>query len=182
MLNLSKWLKCCMCTQYTCQFNLWSVEGAISTFCLLYIESFFFLFFIKTFLVILDSHNLSWTSSWMGFIRTFKLRPVTRNPGSNELNYTLSVCLSLFVCLSLCVCVVQVFSQLRGALGGAAVSVHLVEVSPKLSQVQAQCLTGDQSQVSASEDEPVYRQGTSTTGLPISWYRNLDDVPRGSNL
>ncbi|XP_013999513.2 protein arginine methyltransferase NDUFAF7, mitochondrial isoform X2 [Salmo salar] len=78
--------------------------------------------------------------------------------------------------------ILRVFSQLRGALGGAAVSVHLVEVSPKLSQVQAQCLTGDQSQVSASEDEPVYRQGTSTTGLPISWYRNLDDVPRGFSI
>ncbi|XP_041722011.1 protein arginine methyltransferase NDUFAF7, mitochondrial isoform X1 [Coregonus clupeaformis] len=76
----------------------------------------------------------------------------------------------------------RVFSQLRGALGEAAVSVHLVEVSPKLSQVQAQCLTGDQSQVSASEDEPVYRQGTTTTGLPISWYRNLDDVPRGFSI
>ncbi|XP_064781600.1 protein arginine methyltransferase NDUFAF7, mitochondrial [Oncorhynchus masou masou] len=78
--------------------------------------------------------------------------------------------------------ILRVFSQLRGALGGAAVSVHLVEVSPKLSQVQAQCLTGDQSQVSASEDEPVYRQGTATTGLPISWYRNLDDVPRGFSI
>uniref|UniRef100_A0A4W5MRJ0 Protein arginine methyltransferase NDUFAF7 n=1 Tax=Hucho hucho TaxID=62062 RepID=A0A4W5MRJ0_9TELE len=73
--------------------------------------------------------------------------------------------------------ILRVFSQLRGALGGAAVSVHLVEVSSKLSQAQA--LTRDQSQVWAREDEPVYRQGTTTAGLPISWYRNLDDVPRG---
>ncbi|XP_029534834.2 protein arginine methyltransferase NDUFAF7, mitochondrial-like [Oncorhynchus nerka] len=67
-----------------------------------------------------------------------------------------------------------VISQLRGA----AVSVHLVEVSSKLSQA----LTRDQSQGWARKDEPVYRQGTTTTGLPISWCRNLDDVPRGSNL
>ncbi|KAK6297254.1 hypothetical protein J4Q44_G00318370 [Coregonus suidteri] len=78
--------------------------------------------------------------------------------------------------------ILRVFSQLRGALGGTAVSVHLVEVSSKLSQVQAQALTRDQSQVSAREDEPVYRQGTTTTGLPISWYRNLDDVPRGFSI
>ena len=88
---------------------------------------------------------------------------------SNKLNCETIRCLS--------VCVVQVISHLRGALGGAAVSVHLVEVSSKLSQA----LTRDQSQVWARKDEPVYRQGTTTTGLPISWYRNLDDVPRGSN-
>lgn len=71
------------------------------------------------------------------------------------------------------------FTQLGTVLAGAAISVHLVEVSPKLSQVQAQCLTGDQSQVSASEDEPAYRTGTTTTGLPISWYRRINDVPKG---
>lgn len=65
-------------------------------------------------------------------------------------------------------------------LSGTAISVHLVEVSPKLSQVQAQCLTGDQSQVSASENDPAYRMGTTSTGLPISWYRRIDDVPKGS--
>lgn len=78
--------------------------------------------------------------------------------------------------------VLRVFSQLKPALGDAAVSIHLVEVSPRLSQVQAQCLTGDQSQVAASEEEPVYRHGTTSTGLPISWYRRLDDVPRGFSI
>lgn len=105
-------------------------------------------------------------SEWMGAGKPSRFQLVEFGPGRGSLAND----------------ILRVFSQLRGALGGAAVSVHLVEVSPKLSQVQAQCLTGDQSQVSASEDEPVYRQGTSTTGLPISWYRNLDDVPRGFSI
>ncbi|XP_041951365.1 protein arginine methyltransferase NDUFAF7, mitochondrial [Alosa sapidissima] len=78
--------------------------------------------------------------------------------------------------------ILRVFSQLKTVLSGAAISVHLVEVSPKLSQVQAQCLTGDQSQVSASENEPAYRTGTTSTGLPISWYRRVDDVPKGFSI
>uniref|UniRef100_A0A674AQD0 Protein arginine methyltransferase NDUFAF7 n=1 Tax=Salmo trutta TaxID=8032 RepID=A0A674AQD0_SALTR len=65
---------------------------------------------------------------------------------------------------------------------GRGILVHLVEVSSKLSQVQAQALMRNQSQVWARKDEPVYRQGTITTGLPISWYRNLDDVPRGFSI
>lgn len=78
--------------------------------------------------------------------------------------------------------ILRVFSQLKTVLSGTAISVHLVEVSPKLSQVQAQCLTGDQSQVSASENEPAYRMGTTSTGLPISWYRRIDDVPKGFSI
>uniref|UniRef100_A0A8C7UKY2 Protein arginine methyltransferase NDUFAF7 n=1 Tax=Oncorhynchus mykiss TaxID=8022 RepID=A0A8C7UKY2_ONCMY len=105
-------------------------------------------------------------SEWMGAGKPSRFQLVEFGPGRGSLAND----------------ILRVFSQLRGALGGAAVSVHLVEVSPKLSQVQAQFLTGDQSQVSASEDEPVYRQGTTTTGLPISWYRNLDDVPRGFSI
>lgn len=71
--------------------------------------------------------------------------------------------------------------QLRSTLGQTEVSVHLVEVSPRLSQVQARLLTRDQNQPAASEDQPVYRQGTTSAppGLPVSWYRQLDDVPRG---
>ncbi|XP_036397931.1 protein arginine methyltransferase NDUFAF7, mitochondrial [Megalops cyprinoides] len=78
--------------------------------------------------------------------------------------------------------ILRVFSQLRGALGGAALSLHLVEVSPRLSQVQARCLTGDQNRASGSEEEPTYRRGTSTTGLPVAWYRRLEDVPRGFSI
>lgn len=72
------------------------------------------------------------------------------------------------------------FGQLRSVLGGASVSLHLVEVSPALSRLQAQNLTGDSSQEADAEDEPVYRSGETAAGLPVSWYRRLDDVPTGT--
>ncbi|KAJ8290572.1 hypothetical protein GJAV_G00014740 [Gymnothorax javanicus] len=78
--------------------------------------------------------------------------------------------------------ILRVFSQLQPVLGGTSPSVHLVEVSPWLSKVQAQMLTGDQNQVFGGEDNPIYRRGTTGTGLPISWYRGLDDVPKGFSV
>ncbi|KAG7257157.1 hypothetical protein CRUP_023678 [Coryphaenoides rupestris] len=53
--------------------------------------------------------------------------------------------------------------------------------SPEISQVfgEAQVLTGVHHQPADSEDQPAYLQGTSATGLPVSWYRRLDDVPAG---
>ncbi|XP_060773986.1 protein arginine methyltransferase NDUFAF7, mitochondrial [Neoarius graeffei] len=76
----------------------------------------------------------------------------------------------------------RVFSQLQSALCGASVSVHLVEVSPKLSEVQARCLTGENSQVCVSDEECVYRTGTTHTGVPVSWYHRIDDIPRGFSI
>ncbi|XP_007255499.3 protein arginine methyltransferase NDUFAF7, mitochondrial [Astyanax mexicanus] len=78
--------------------------------------------------------------------------------------------------------ILRVFSQLQSALKGAAVSVHLVEVSPKLSQVQAECLAGDHTQVCVSDEEGVYRTGTTQSGLPVSWYHRVEDVPRGFSI
>lgn len=74
----------------------------------------------------------------------------------------------------------QVFSQLRTVLGETSVSLHLVEVSPALSQLQAQNLTGSRSWEADPEDKLVYRRGETTAGLPVSWYRRLDDVPTGT--
>ena len=74
----------------------------------------------------------------------------------------------------------QVFSQLQSVLSGASVSLHLVEVSPALSRLQAENLTGHCSQEADSEDEPVYRRGETAAGLPVSWYRRLEDVPTGT--
>lgn len=73
----------------------------------------------------------------------------------------------------------QVFSQLGSVLGQVSVSLHLVEVSPALSRLQAQKLTGTQNQEADSEDEPVYRRGRTGDGLQVSWYRRLEDVPPG---
>lgn len=78
--------------------------------------------------------------------------------------------------------ILRVFGQLQSVLCGASVSVHLVEVSPKLSEVQAHCLAGENTQVCVSDEESVYRTGTTHTGVPVSWYRRIDDVPRGFSI
>ncbi|XP_067240803.1 protein arginine methyltransferase NDUFAF7, mitochondrial isoform X2 [Chanodichthys erythropterus] len=77
--------------------------------------------------------------------------------------------------------ILRVFSQLKAVLGETDISVHLVEVSPKLSQLQAKCLTGDQTWT-CNDDQPVYRSGTTCTGLPIYWYHRIEDVPRGFSV
>ncbi|KAI5608062.1 protein arginine methyltransferase NDUFAF7, mitochondrial precursor [Silurus asotus] len=78
--------------------------------------------------------------------------------------------------------ILRVFSQLQSTLCGALVSVHLVEVSPKLSEVQAHCLAGENTQVCVSDNECVYRTGTTHTGLPVSWYHRIEDIPRGFSI
>ncbi|XP_073672820.1 protein arginine methyltransferase NDUFAF7, mitochondrial isoform X1 [Garra rufa] len=77
--------------------------------------------------------------------------------------------------------ILRVFSQLKAVLGETDISVHLVEVSPKLSQFQAECLTGDKAQT-CNDDQPAYRSGTTHTGLPIYWYHRIEDVPRGFSV
>ncbi|NXL83517.1 NDUF7 methyltransferase, partial [Alectura lathami] len=74
--------------------------------------------------------------------------------------------------------VLRVFSQLASLLSKCDISVHLVEVSPKLSETQAQMLTGGKVQP-APEDRPAYMTGISKTGIPIYWYRDIQDVPQG---
>lgn len=78
--------------------------------------------------------------------------------------------------------ILRVFRQLKSVLGEAEVSVHLVEVSPKLSQVQAEYLTSDQKLVCDDENELVYRSGTTHAGLPVYWYRRIEDVPKGFSV
>lgn len=74
----------------------------------------------------------------------------------------------------------QVFAQLQPVLSSASVSLHLVEVSPVLSRLQAENLVGTSDSVEVEpENEPVYRHGRTAAGLPVSWYRRLEDVPPG---
>ncbi|XP_030800835.1 protein arginine methyltransferase NDUFAF7, mitochondrial isoform X2 [Camarhynchus parvulus] len=74
--------------------------------------------------------------------------------------------------------ILRVFKQLASVLSKCDVSVHLVEVSPKLSEIQAVMLTGGKVQPSP-EDESAYMKGISKTGIPIFWYRDIQDVPPG---
>ncbi|XP_039980904.1 protein arginine methyltransferase NDUFAF7, mitochondrial [Xiphias gladius] len=105
-------------------------------------------------------------SEWMGAGGPKQLQLVELGPGKGSLASD----------------VLRVFGQLRSVLGDVSVSLHLVEVSPALSQLQAQNLTRDRSREAGAEDEPVYRRGETAAGLPVSWYRRLDDVPTGFSI
>ncbi|NWI92000.1 NDUF7 methyltransferase, partial [Pitta sordida] len=74
--------------------------------------------------------------------------------------------------------ILRVFNQLTSVLSKCDVSVHLVEVSPKLSEIQALMLTGGKVHPNP-EDKSAYMEGISKTGIPIFWYRDIQDVPPG---
>ncbi|XP_072217767.1 protein arginine methyltransferase NDUFAF7, mitochondrial isoform X2 [Leuresthes tenuis] len=100
-------------------------------------------------------------SEWMGAGRPKRLQLVELGPGKGSLAGD----------------ILRVFGQLRSVLSETSVSLHLVEVSAALSLVQAQNLTGNSCQEVDSEDDRVYRRGETPSGLPVSWYRRLEDVP-----
>lgn len=58
-----------------------------------------------------------------------------------------------------------------------SLSVHLVEVSPFLANAQANRLCYKQSESSNSSDK-FYLHGETVSGVPIFWYRCLEDVPK----
>ncbi|XP_034017971.1 protein arginine methyltransferase NDUFAF7, mitochondrial [Thalassophryne amazonica] len=105
-------------------------------------------------------------SEWMGAGSPKQLQVVELGPGKGSLASD----------------VLRVFSQLQSVLGQTSLSLHLIEVSPTLSQIQAQTLTGNQHQETNSEEEPVYRRGKTASGLPVSWYHQIDDVPTGFSI
>ncbi|XP_005360832.1 protein arginine methyltransferase NDUFAF7, mitochondrial isoform X1 [Microtus ochrogaster] len=75
--------------------------------------------------------------------------------------------------------ILRVFSQLGSVLKNCDISVHLVEVSPKLSEIQALTLTEEKLPLERDADSLVYMKGVSKSGIPVSWYRDLKDVPKG---
>ncbi|XP_053315767.1 protein arginine methyltransferase NDUFAF7, mitochondrial [Spea bombifrons] len=78
--------------------------------------------------------------------------------------------------------ILRVFSQLSHLLNNCDISVHLVEVSPKLSDVQAIALTGKSIDEKPCELLPVYKKGLTKSGIPVFWYQNVEDVPPGYSL
>lgn len=74
------------------------------------------------------------------------------------------------------------FSQLGSVLKNCDISIHLVEVSQKLSEIQALTLTEEKVPLEQSDGSPVYMKGVSKSGIPISWYRDLRDVPKGNDF
>ncbi|XP_037384115.1 protein arginine methyltransferase NDUFAF7, mitochondrial isoform X1 [Talpa occidentalis] len=75
--------------------------------------------------------------------------------------------------------ILRVFSQLGSVLKKCDISIHLVEVSQKLSEIQALTLTGEKVPLERNAESPVYMKGVTKSGIPISWYRDLRDVPKG---
>lgn len=95
---------------------------------------------------------------------------------------------------TMCDDMVKVFSQSSDAC--EVVSLHLVEVSPHLSQLQELKLCGTVSVVkdvleaedsrrhlhlhtSRDSDELMYKHNITKHGVPVFWYRHLEDVPHG---
>uniref|UniRef100_A0A6G5AFL2 Protein arginine methyltransferase NDUFAF7 n=1 Tax=Rhipicephalus microplus TaxID=6941 RepID=A0A6G5AFL2_RHIMP len=86
----------------------------------------------------------------------------------------------------------RVFSKYSDAM--EVVSLHLVEISPHLSQVQELKLCGTVSvvkdvfehnpvtlrlPVKTDTEEATYKHSITKHGVPVGWYRHLHDVPRG---
>lgn len=67
------------------------------------------------------------------------------------------------------------FNSLKSA------SLHLVEVSPMLSDIQARNLCM-QNQIITDPDSMIHRQGISHEGIPVKWYKQLNDVPKAFTL
>nr|XP_033791795.1 protein arginine methyltransferase NDUFAF7, mitochondrial isoform X3 [Geotrypetes seraphini] len=77
----------------------------------------------------------------------------------------------------------EVFDQFRSMMGKCDISVHLVEISPKLSELQAIKLTGEKIPSETNDrSSPVYKKGTTMTGLPVFWYYHLQDIPQGKGF
>ncbi|XP_073527545.1 protein arginine methyltransferase NDUFAF7, mitochondrial isoform X4 [Phyllobates terribilis] len=75
--------------------------------------------------------------------------------------------------------ILRVFSQFQHLLQSCDISIHLVEVSPKLSEIQAIRLMGNNVEVEYDENTLAYKKGVTKSGLPISWYQDVRDVPAG---
>lgn len=75
--------------------------------------------------------------------------------------------------------ILRVFSQFQHLLNSCDISIHLVEVSPKLSEIQAIKLTGDNIPTQYDENTLAYKKGITKSGLHISWYHDVQDVPAG---
>ncbi|KAG8444504.1 hypothetical protein GDO86_009606 [Hymenochirus boettgeri] len=104
-------------------------------------------------------------SEWMAGGKPKSLQLVELGPGRGTLTDDL----------------LQVFKQFGHLLDPCDISVHLVEVSPKLSDIQAQKLTGKSIEMEPDKNSPVYKKGITRSGYPVSWYQDIQDVPNGKH-
>jgi NADH dehydrogenase [ubiquinone] 1 alpha subcomplex assembly factor 7 len=71
------------------------------------------------------------------------------------------------------------FPELKKAL-----SLHLVEISEKLSEMQEEKLSagGDNSTIACSENDPHYKSCKSKHGPNVYWYRDVSEIPAGYTM
>ncbi|KAH8277448.1 hypothetical protein KR026_011116 [Drosophila bipectinata] len=65
---------------------------------------------------------------------------------------------------------------------GAELSIHMVEVSPFLSKIQAQRFCYTHQTLQEDTQLPHYQTGTTASGTKAFWHRRLEDVPQGFSL
>lgn len=53
-------------------------------------------------------------------------------------------------------------------------------MSQKLSEIQALTLAEEKIPLERNAGSPAYMKGVTKSGIPISWYRDLQDVPKGN--
>ena len=63
-----------------------------------------------------------------------------------------------------------------------ALSIHLVELSPYLSKLQAQKLCYSFTEVSPQAKQPHYMMGETINGVKVFWYSQIEDVPKGFSI
>lgn len=75
--------------------------------------------------------------------------------------------------------ILKVFTQLKLA---GKFSMHLVEISPTLSKIQAQRFCYNHRYIGDDPEVPYYQMGETATGTEAYWYNRLEDVPQGFSL
>ncbi|XP_030754951.1 protein arginine methyltransferase NDUFAF7, mitochondrial [Sitophilus oryzae] len=74
--------------------------------------------------------------------------------------------------------ILKVFSHFKALHN---VSLHLVEISPVLSELQAKSLCSS-SFLTNNMSNPIYREGISHQGISVYWYKQLKDIPDGFSI
>ncbi|XP_077996332.1 protein arginine methyltransferase NDUFAF7, mitochondrial-like [Glandiceps talaboti] len=78
--------------------------------------------------------------------------------------------------------ILRVFQQLKGIKD--VVSLHLVEVSPAMRHMQELKLTGTnrvtERHAETQEKDGIHKTIQTKSGIPVTWYTNLQDVPTGT--
>ena len=78
---------------------------------------------------------------------------------------------------TLCEDILRTFKQLNHSLESSKFSIHFVEVSPALSNVQHQKLVATSNQNIDKNVQNFYMSGYSSSNVPIYWHKTLDDIP-----